>query len=169
MFIDVLHHTEDPLKLLREALRVARKGIIIKDHMVKGFLAWPTLRAVDWVGNAPYGVVLPYNYLSEDEWQSAFKTLGLKVGFFRTDATLPKARLPVCSGTTTTMIRQCIAPIRAMMSRSRSDMQMRRSASSTVMKKSPVSPRPTPFITWGPARCTVLPEMLENADILCQG
>jgi SAM-dependent methyltransferase len=88
MFIDVLHHTEDPLKLLREALRVARKGIIIKDHIVKGFLAWPTLRAMDWVGNAPYGVVLPYNYLSEDEWQSAFKTLGLKVEFFRTDLEL---------------------------------------------------------------------------------
>jgi SAM-dependent methyltransferase len=78
MFIDVLHHTEDPLKLLREALRVTRKGVIIKDHIVKGFLAYPILRAMDWVGNAPYGVVLPYNYLSEDEWQSAFKSLSLK-------------------------------------------------------------------------------------------
>ncbi len=37
MFIDVLHHTEDPLALLSEAARVA-KIVLIKDHFREGFL-----------------------------------------------------------------------------------------------------------------------------------
>src|SRR5262249_50421134 len=43
MFIDVLHHTNDPYALLREAVRVTKKNIIVKDHLVSGFLAQQTL------------------------------------------------------------------------------------------------------------------------------
>ena len=32
LFVDVLHHTTDPLALLREGSRVARDCIIVKDH-----------------------------------------------------------------------------------------------------------------------------------------
>jgi SAM-dependent methyltransferase len=79
VFVDVLHHTQDPLILLREANRVARKSILIKDHTMDGLFAYSTLRFMDWVGNAPHGVVLPYNYWSEQRWQSAFSQLGLKI------------------------------------------------------------------------------------------
>lgn len=34
---------------------------------------------MDWVGNAPHGVRLPYNYLSRDEWQRLWAKLGLRV------------------------------------------------------------------------------------------
>ena len=78
VFVDVLHHTEDPLVLLREANRVARKTILIKDHTMDGLFAYSTLRFMDWVGNAPHGVVLPYNYWTARQWQSAFDQLGLK-------------------------------------------------------------------------------------------
>jgi ubiquinone/menaquinone biosynthesis C-methylase UbiE len=47
MFIDVLHHTADPMILLGEAARVARQVILIKDHLLKGALAYPTLRLMD--------------------------------------------------------------------------------------------------------------------------
>ena len=60
MFIDVLHHTDNPSTLLAEARRVARQVVILKDHCRDGFLAGPTLRFMDWVGNARHGVVLPY-------------------------------------------------------------------------------------------------------------
>ena len=79
MFVDVLHHTDDPLLLLQEARRVG-KIILIKDHTRKGFLAGPTLRFMDWVGNAPHGVVLPYNYWSERQWDDAFETAGFEGG-----------------------------------------------------------------------------------------
>ena len=77
MFIDVLHHTDDPLLLLREAQRVGRV-ILVKDHCRNGFLAGLTLRFMDWVGNAPHGVVLPYNYWSDEQWSNALAVLGLK-------------------------------------------------------------------------------------------
>ena len=79
LFVDVLHHTEAPARLLAEAKRVSRGGIVIKDHFREGVLADATLRFMDWVGNAQHGVVLPYNYLSDPEWRSIWSKLGLKV------------------------------------------------------------------------------------------
>lgn len=77
MFVDVLHHVDDPLLLLQEAVRVGR-SVVIKDHFRQGFLASATLRFMDWVGNAHHGVALPYNYWSKAEWDAAFDAVGLK-------------------------------------------------------------------------------------------
>jgi SAM-dependent methyltransferase len=79
MFVDVLHHTNDPLVLLREARRVARQAVVIKDHTRDGLLAGPTLRFMDYVGNARHGVVLPYNYWPKARWMKAFAELGMTV------------------------------------------------------------------------------------------
>jgi SAM-dependent methyltransferase len=79
MFIDVLHHTDDPMILLREAVRVARQAILVKDHCRDGVLAGPTLRFMDWIGNERHGVVLPYNYWPERRWGQAFQELGLQL------------------------------------------------------------------------------------------
>ena len=78
MFVDVLHHTDDPLILLREAVRVSRRWIMIKDHTGEGLAARLTLRFMDWVGNARYGVALPYNYWSQPQWDTAFAELKLE-------------------------------------------------------------------------------------------
>lgn len=75
LFVDVLHHTEDPEILLKEARRVSANCVVVKDHCADGFLAVPTLRFMDWVGNAPHGVVLPYNYWPEARWIQAFSSL----------------------------------------------------------------------------------------------
>ena len=79
MFVDVLHHMHDPLVLLREAVRVARQGIVLKDHTADGLFAFRTLRYMDKVGNARHGVVLPFNYWTRRQWDDAFAALGLKV------------------------------------------------------------------------------------------
>jgi len=78
MLVDVLHHTSDPTVLLAEAQRVCRRLIILKDHRRNGFLAGPTLRIMDWMGNAHHGVNLPYNYWSEKQWRTAFAQLRLR-------------------------------------------------------------------------------------------
>jgi SAM-dependent methyltransferase len=83
MFVDVLHHTENPRILLGEAVRTARRSILIKDHTRNGFLANETLRLMDWVGNAQHGVALPYNYWTLDEWRKAFDELNLKPRVWR--------------------------------------------------------------------------------------
>ena len=79
MFVDVLHHTNDPCVLLREAARVAPGAIIVKDHLVSGPLARTRLRVMDWFGNTSTGVALPYNYWRPAEWERAFEEMGLKV------------------------------------------------------------------------------------------
>ena len=76
-FVDVLHHTSDAQILLREAARVSRRYIVIKDHLREGPFAKATLRAMDWIGNYGHDVVLPYNYLSEQEWRKHFQDTNL--------------------------------------------------------------------------------------------
>jgi ubiquinone/menaquinone biosynthesis C-methylase UbiE len=55
MFVYVLHHTNDPEVLLREAQRVALKAVVLKDHTRNGLLAYTTLRFMDWVGMPTMG------------------------------------------------------------------------------------------------------------------
>jgi SAM-dependent methyltransferase len=77
MLVDVLHHTKDVSVLLRESARVARTFVLIKDHLKDQFLAGATLRFMDWVGNRPHGVPLPYNYQGRRQWLDVFAACGL--------------------------------------------------------------------------------------------
>jgi len=86
--VDVVHHTDDPQRLLGEAARVSRDLILIKDHVAEGFLAEPTLRLMDWIGNARHGVRLPYNYLTSADWHQHFGQAGLTVRGWDTDLPL---------------------------------------------------------------------------------
>jgi SAM-dependent methyltransferase len=79
IFVDVLHHTDDPMILLREAARVARQAVVLKDHTMNGPLAYSTLKFMDNVGNKRYGVALPHNYWPEEKWRGSFQELGLNV------------------------------------------------------------------------------------------
>jgi len=83
LFVDVLHHTDDPIVLLREAQRVTREVIVIKDHTANGVLAGPTLRFMDRVGNTRKGIGLTYNYWPRDRWFAAFDQLGLSASEWR--------------------------------------------------------------------------------------
>lgn len=77
MLVDVLHHTDDPSAVMKEAARVASHGVLIKDHYRDSPVAGAILRFMDWVGNASYGVRLPYNYLSRRQWSTIWQRLGL--------------------------------------------------------------------------------------------
>lgn len=83
MLVDILHHAENPTELLKEAKRVARRSILIKDHTCDGVFAWQTLRFMDRVGNARYGVALPHTYWPKRTWLEAFASLGLTIGEWR--------------------------------------------------------------------------------------
>jgi SAM-dependent methyltransferase len=79
LFVDVIHHADDPAELLREGVRVARRLVVIKDHTLEGILAGPTLRFMDHLSNARFGVALPYHYWTRRRWVDAFASLGLAV------------------------------------------------------------------------------------------
>jgi len=85
MLVDVLHHTKDPAAAFAEAARVAKKAVVLKDHLREGLFARATLRFMDWVGNYGHNVVLPYNYLSRPEWDAAFARGGTTVADWRDD------------------------------------------------------------------------------------
>ena len=79
MLIDVLHHVRDPMPLLRESMRVSRRWLVIKDHVLQGAGAAQRLRFMDHVGNARHSVALPYNYQSANQWTALYQELNLKV------------------------------------------------------------------------------------------
>jgi SAM-dependent methyltransferase len=83
--VDVLHHADDPVLLLREAARVSRGALLIKDHTSDRFLAVPTLRLMDRIGNARHGVALPYRYWRRQTWFDRFDELGLEVDSWTSD------------------------------------------------------------------------------------
>jgi SAM-dependent methyltransferase len=76
---DVLHHTDDPVALLKECARVTRTHVLIKDHLCNSKLDELILGLMDWVGNRGHGVYLPYNYLSTGQWEAAYEQAGLTV------------------------------------------------------------------------------------------
>ncbi|MCU1302655.1 MAG: methyltransferase type 11 [Candidatus Sulfotelmatobacter sp.] len=80
LFSDVLHHTPDATVLLREARRTAKQHVLIKDHYREGIAANARLRFMDWVGNARFGVALPYNYWTRHQWHAAWQQIGLQPG-----------------------------------------------------------------------------------------
>lgn len=79
MLVDVLHHTQNIQRLLAEAARVSRRYVLIKDHLMENWMDFVTLRFMDWVGNRPHGVVLPYDFQSRKQWERHFSATGLRV------------------------------------------------------------------------------------------
>lgn len=70
MIVDVLHHDEDPEAILREAKRVSKKYILIKDHYWETRADFLLLCYADYIGNKPYGIPLPYNFLKLPDWNN---------------------------------------------------------------------------------------------------
>jgi len=88
LFVDVLHHTADVTQLLREAARVSRSFVLLKDHLSQNSFDHGMLRAMDWIGNRPHGVTLTYNYQSLGRWQQHFAACGLQAAQLSTELPL---------------------------------------------------------------------------------
>ena len=88
MFVDVLHHTNDMAALLKEASRVSRRYILIKDHLCETQLDRALLSLMDWVGNRPHGVKLTYNYIDRTAWEGLFSALHLHTREWTADVPL---------------------------------------------------------------------------------
>lgn len=82
MAVDVLHHAADQRSLLADMFRVARRAVILKDHLCESaFDRWILLK-MDGVGNDRHGVAVPGHYLSRVQWERLFAELGATVETF---------------------------------------------------------------------------------------
>lgn len=79
LLVDVLHHADEPEGLLREAARVSRQAVVLKDHLLQGPFAEARLRLMDRIGNERHGVALPGRYWRRSAWHDAFARAGLEV------------------------------------------------------------------------------------------
>ncbi len=85
LLADVLHHADDPMRLLFEAARVARRAIIIKDHIQVSWFDRQTLRFLDWANGAPRAAATPGNYWTAGEWTLALQRVGTAIETWNTD------------------------------------------------------------------------------------
>jgi SAM-dependent methyltransferase len=83
LLVNVLHHANEPATVLSEAARVARHGIVIKDHYANSRLDFYTLVAMERIGNAFSDISQPYNFFSEKQWDALFARVGLKTESIR--------------------------------------------------------------------------------------
>ena len=79
MFVDVLHHATDAQRVLADACRVARQGLVIKDHYAESTWARWVLTLMDWVGNRHLDVDLQGKYLSRQAWANAWTENDLRI------------------------------------------------------------------------------------------
>ena len=72
LLLNVLHHATRPGDVLREVCRVARKRVIVKDHLAASWLQHGQLALLDVLGNAGSGAVVRGHYLSAAKWADLF-------------------------------------------------------------------------------------------------
>ncbi|OKH23090.1 class I SAM-dependent methyltransferase [Chroogloeocystis siderophila] len=79
LIIDVLHHTEEALQVIQEAKRVANKYVLIKDHYWNTSKDFTSLKLADFIGNKPYDIHLPYQFLTEQNWHEMIETCQMNI------------------------------------------------------------------------------------------
>jgi len=86
--LDVLHHAEQPAELLRECLRVARRAVVLKDHLSFGYLSDKLLELMDHAGNAGPGVAVRGTYWQLPEWFELVREAGGRITAMRWPLTI---------------------------------------------------------------------------------
>jgi len=85
LLVFVLHHCKDPLVVLKEAIRVTKKRIIIHEDTYTSSFDRALVCTSDFISNFfflltnPVKMNMPYNYREVADWERVFHDLGLRV------------------------------------------------------------------------------------------
>ena len=77
LLITVLHHTKDPVAILKEASRVAKRIIVMEDLYENQIQKYLTFIMDSWLNKEFFGH--PYSNKTETDWEQTFKNLDLKL------------------------------------------------------------------------------------------
>ena len=85
LLLFVLHHCKEPLRVLKEAIRVTKKRIIIHEDTYSSPFGRILVSINDFISNSPFFLTnplkmnMPYNYRKVADWERVFQDLGLRV------------------------------------------------------------------------------------------
>ena len=80
VLFSVLHHSDKQEKLLREAGRIAKKGIIVhEDLLIKKKMHDTYTKVHDFLANRRKGIPCPLTFRTVDEWHEIFDKHDLNV------------------------------------------------------------------------------------------
>lgn len=82
LLLTVLHHSDDPIRLFNEALRVADKSVLVIESVYFNSLHKQANKFLDWFYNKVLNdpnVNVPFNFLPPETWIAFFERAGGKV------------------------------------------------------------------------------------------
>lgn len=68
--VDVLHHCDDPMQVLKELSRISSNYLLIKDHVAFSATDNLILGILDELGNRRFGIPSNYHYQQNWQWES---------------------------------------------------------------------------------------------------
>ncbi len=80
--VDVLHRARDPHGMLAEATRLAIRGVVVKDHLLEGIFAGPTLWLLERIrngGQSASSTLVPPRHFCRAEWDAFFRRGGCDI------------------------------------------------------------------------------------------
>lgn len=77
LLITVLHHTKEPIEILKEAARVAPRIIVMEDLYEGPFQKYLTFAMDSFLNREFFGH--PHTNMTERGWENTFNKLGLKI------------------------------------------------------------------------------------------
>jgi SAM-dependent methyltransferase len=77
--VDVLHHCREPRESLRDALRVAKRSFLLKDHTWRWYTSYLFLCFLDEIGNRRFGIPCFYNHQRRWNWFETIRSEGFEL------------------------------------------------------------------------------------------
>ena len=78
LLLTVLHHTSDPVSIVREAARIAKRAVIVQEDMYLGRPVDLLVFAADVLCSIPYGYQLPAWPRSPRTWELLFRAAAVR-------------------------------------------------------------------------------------------